>query len=65
MEKINFQAIIIASVITGLVTGTISSITTVKALNVHIAYLQENSSKNERAIVRTNVRIDRMEVRIK
>lgn len=41
-----------------ILTGVISSITTVKALNVHINYLRESVEANRKAIARAHERID-------
>lgn len=52
-------------VYTAIVTGGVSAIATVGALRVHINYLREGQTRNERAISRAHERIDELGERIK
>lgn len=52
--------IVVSSALSGVITGIISSITTVKALHVHINYLRESVETNRIAIARAHQRIDNL-----
>ena len=44
------EAIILTAVATGIITGIVSSLGTVKALRVHIEYLRENADRVEKRV---------------
>lgn len=46
---------------TGVVTGALSTFSTVIALRVHITYLRETATRHETAITRAHERIDNVE----
>lgn len=49
---------IVSIIVTAVVTGGISTITTVGALKVHINYLRELLARQEKMIIRAHARID-------
>ena len=49
---------IITMIVTAIITGGFSAITTVTALKVHINYLRESIARHEKAITRAHDRID-------
>jgi hypothetical protein len=49
---------LVTILLTAVVTGGFSAITTVGALRVHIAYLKEGQTRNEKATNRAHERID-------
>lgn len=59
MEVTEIVSVIVSSVLTGIV----STMGTVKALGVHIAYLRESLDRHERAIERAHQRIDEIDKR--
>lgn len=57
MEVDNLAMIILTAVI----TGGFTTMTTVAALKVHINYLREGLKKNESATIRAHARIDQLD----
>lgn len=52
--------VILTAVITGVVTGALSTFGTVKALHVHISYLREIAKDHSDQIQRAHARIDEL-----
>ncbi|MFV1873476.1 MAG: hypothetical protein ACMZ64_09170 [Oleiphilus sp.] len=55
------QETMIMVIITSILTGGFSAISTVMALKVHIAYIRESLARHEAAIERAHVRLDSVE----
>lgn len=53
-EAAQIASVIVSSVLTGIV----STIGTVKALNVHISYLREQQAETKKAVERAHERLD-------
>lgn len=60
MLPTEFMSLIITVLITGGITGIISTVTTVIALRVHLKYLIESIERHEKAIARAHDRIDNL-----
>jgi hypothetical protein len=52
---------IITMIVTAIITGGFSTVTTVTALKVHINYLRESIARHEQAITRAHNRIDHID----
>ena len=52
---------IIMVIVTSVLTGGFSAISTVMALKVHIAYIRESLARHEQAIERAHTRLDSVE----
>jgi len=52
---------IAGNIVTAVITGLVSTLGTVKALNVHISYLNKGLERLELAIQRAHERIDQLE----
>lgn len=55
------SAQVVSVIASSVLTGIVSTMGTVKALGVHIAYLREAIERQERAIERAHQRIDEIE----
>lgn len=52
---------VVVSVITGFISGGLSSQRTIAALTVHIDYLRADIARHDAAITRAHERVDRLE----
>lgn len=52
---------LVTIILSAIVTGGFSAIVTVAGVKVHIAYLKENVSRNEKATQRAHERIDQID----
>lgn len=58
MDEIKIFEIAVIATITSIATGIVSSVATVKSLQVHIDYLRSNAERQEKAIERAHDRLD-------
>lgn len=54
---------VFVSIVTGAITGSVSSQRTIAALLVHIEYLRSHIHRHEETITRAHARIDNLEKR--
>ena len=54
---------VLVSIVTGAISGSVSSHRTIAALLVHIEYLRSHIHRHEETIIRAHTRIDNLEKR--